>query len=76
MISGVRAGVLDVKPDKIHAVDQDSLRSEILYRFVSGEPSFYADYFSVDRKTGVVRQSRSLDRDIATQFTMTIMAEV
>ena len=54
--SGVITGVLDIKPDTIHAVDQDSLRSEISYSFLSGKPTFYADYFSIDSRTGVVRQ--------------------
>jgi len=75
VVSGVTAGVLDIKPDKIQAEDQDSLRSEILYTFISGKPNFYADYFSIDRKTGVVRQTRSLDRETASEFEMIIMAE-
>ena len=76
VVSGVRAGVLDVTPDKIQAEDQDSLRSDISYSFTSGQPGFYSDYFSIDRRTGVVRQTASLDRTTAAQFTMTIMAEV
>ena len=76
VVSGVRAGVLDIAPDKVQAMDRDSLRSEVLYSFVSGQPSFYSDYFSIDRRTGVVRQIKSLDRTTASQFTMSIMAEV
>ena len=76
VVSGVRAGVLDISPDKIQAEDQDSLRSDIAYSFISGQPGFYSDYFSIDRRTGVVRQINSLDRTTAAQFTMTIMAEV
>ena len=76
VVSGVRAGVLDIAPDKIQAEDQDSLRSDIAYSFISGQPSFYSDYFSIDRRTGVVRQTNSLDRTTAAKFTMTIMAEV
>jgi len=75
VVSGVTAGVLDIKPDKIQAEDQDSLRSEILYTFISGKPNFYGDYFSIDRRTGVVRQTRSLDRETASEFEMLIMAE-
>ena len=75
VVSGVTAGVLDIKPDKIQAEDQDSLRSEILYTFISGKPKFYGDYFSIDRRTGVVRQTRSLDRETASEFEMIIMAE-
>ena len=75
VVSGVTAGVLDIKPDKIQAEDQDSLRSEIFYTFVSGKPNFYGDYFSIDRRTGVVRQTRSLDRETASEFEMIIMAE-
>ena len=73
--SGVVTGVLDIKPDTIHAQDQDSLRSEISYSFLTGKPSFYADYFSIDAKTGVVRQTREVDRETTGQFEMTLMAE-
>ena len=34
--SGQVSGVLDMSPDSVHAVDQDTLRSEIQYSFVSG----------------------------------------
>ena len=34
--SGQVSGVLDMRPDSVHAVDQDTLRSEIQYSFVSG----------------------------------------
>ena len=73
--SGVVTGVLDIKPDTIHAVDQDTLRSEISYSFVSGKPSFYADYFTIDSKTGVVRQIRAADRETAGEFEMVLQAE-
>ena len=73
--SGVVTGVLDIKPDTIHAVDQDTLRSEISYSFVSGKPSFYADYFTIDSKTGVVRQIREADRETAGEFEMVLQAE-
>ena len=73
--SGVVTGVLDIKPDTIHAEDQDTLRSEISYSFVSGKPSFYADYFNIDSKTGVVRQIRAADRETAGEFEMVLQAE-
>ena len=73
--SGVVTGVLDIKPDTIHAEDQDTLRSEISYSFVSGKPSFYADYFSIDSKTGVVRQIKAADKETAGEFEMVLQAE-
>ena len=73
--SGVITGVLDIKPDTIHAVDQDSLRSEISYSFLSGKPTFYADYFSIDSRTGVVRQTREVDKETFGEFEMILQAE-
>ena len=75
VISGQIAGVLDIKPDTVHAMDQDSLRSEIRYSFVSGSPTNYKDYFSIDQRTGVIRQVKEVDREIVEEFEMVIMAE-
>ena len=73
--SGVVTGVLDIKPDTIHAQDQDSLRSEISYSFLSGNPSSFKDYFNIDSKTGVVRQIREVDRETVGEFEMVLQAE-
>ena len=75
VVSGVSAGVLDIQPDKVQAEDQDSLRSEIFYTLVSGEPGFFKDFFAIDRRTGVVSQIKALDRNTASKFEMDIMAE-
>ena len=67
--SGQMAGVLDISPDTLHAMDRDSLRSEIQYSWVSGSPPEYASYFSIDSRTGVVRQ---VSRVKAQGFSQTI----
>ena len=72
--SGQVAGVLDISPDTLHAMDRDSLRSEIQYSWVSGRPADYASYFSIDQRTGVVRQTRPVDRETVEQFVMEVRA--
>ena len=75
VVSGQVAGVLDMKPDSIQAMDQDSLRSEIEYSIVSGNPASYSSYFTIDKRTGVLRQVRSVDREITQMFELMIKAE-
>ena len=89
--SGQVAGVLDISPDTLHAMDRcdnnnnnnnnnnvtcyrDSLRSEIQYSWVSGSPAEYASYFSIDQRTGVVRQVRAVDREQVEQFVIEVRA--
>ena len=87
--SGQVAGVLDISPDTLHAMDRcninitlyitlhyrDSLRSEIQYSWVSGSPAEYASYFSIDQRTGVVRQVRPVDREQVELFMMEVRAQ-
>ena len=93
--SGQVAGVLDISPDTLHAMDRydnsnnsssnitlhymilhysDSLRSEIQYSWVSGSPAEYAAYFSIEQRTGVVRQVRPVDREQVEEFVMEVRA--
>lgn len=45
-------GVLDVRPERVEAVDQDTLNSQIQYTFVNGTPSSYLSYFLIDASSG------------------------
>ncbi|KAF4523016.1 hypothetical protein B566_EDAN007446 [Ephemera danica] len=73
--SGVLSGVLAVQPDKIHAVDMDSLNRPIQYSFSSGTPSSYKNYFDIDTKTGAVRQISPVDTSVAKKFEIIVKAE-
>ncbi len=55
------AGVLSILPEKIQAIDMDSMAAPISYSFVSGSPSSYKNYFEIDSQTGVVKQIRAVD---------------
>ncbi|KAG8256727.1 hypothetical protein J6590_063040 [Homalodisca vitripennis] len=59
--SGVLAGILAISPEKIQAVDMDSINSPIMYSFLSGVPSSYRDYFEINPNTGAVRQIKPVD---------------
>ena len=41
---------------------------------VTGSPAEYASYFSIDQRTGVVRQVRAVDREQVEQFSMEVRA--
>jgi protocadherin-15 len=60
--------VLAVQPEKIHAVDMDSLNKPIQYSFLSGTPSTYKDYFEIHPQSGAVRQIRPVDTSVAKKF--------
>ncbi|CAG7733991.1 unnamed protein product, partial [Allacma fusca] len=71
---GVLSGVLDVRPERILAVDKDTLRSTIHYSFVTGSPPSFVDYFHIDSQTGVVRQIRPVDNDEEVRFDIILKA--
>ncbi|KOB79512.1 Protocadherin-15, partial [Operophtera brumata] len=54
--SGVLAGILTIEPEKIQAVDMDTLDARIRYTIDSGEPDSWASYFAIDPSNGAVRQ--------------------
>ena len=60
--SGVSSGALEVKPEKIRAEDGDTLRSRIRYSFASGSPPSFRQHFSIDPDTGIVRQTRPVQK--------------
>lgn len=62
------AGILNISPEKIQAVDMDSINAPIKYSFLSGTPSSYKDYFEINEQTGAVRQIRAVDTSITKKF--------
>lgn len=72
MSSGVLAGVLNISPEKIQAIDMDSINSPIEYSFLSGQPLNFIDYFQINPTTGVVRQVRPVDTSVTKHFDIII----
>ncbi|XP_026318531.1 cadherin-99C isoform X3 [Hyposmocoma kahamanoa] len=73
--SGVLAGTLSIEPERIQAVDMDTLEARIRYTIDSGDPDTWANYFSIDQNTGAVRQLIPVDTSVAKKFTLVIKAE-
>ncbi|XP_013173733.1 PREDICTED: protocadherin-15 [Papilio xuthus] len=73
--SGVLSGILSIEPEKIQAVDMDTLEAKIRYSIESGEPDSWATYFSIDQNTGAVRQLLPVDTTVAKRFQLVIKAE-
>ena len=75
--SGVSSGALRVLPEKIRAEDGDTLRSRIRYSFASGSPPSYREHFSIDPDTGIVRQTRPVQKsgEAADLFDIAVKAE-
>ncbi|GBP26752.1 Cadherin-99C [Eumeta japonica] len=73
--SGVLAGILSVEPEKIQAVDMDTINAKIKYSIESGEPESWSQYFTVDSNTGAVRQLKPVDTSVAKKFQLVIKAE-
>ncbi|XP_050349309.1 cadherin-99C [Nymphalis io] len=72
---GVLAGILTIEPEKIQAVDMDTLNARIKYTIESGEPESWTTYFDIDPNTGAVRQLVPVDTSIAKKFQLIIKAE-
>ncbi|XP_050665253.1 cadherin-99C isoform X2 [Leptidea sinapis] len=73
--SGVLAGILSIEPEKIQAVDMDTLNDRIKYSIESGEPESWGTYFSIDETSGAVRQLVVVDTSVAKKFQLVIKAE-
>ncbi|CAK1579521.1 unnamed protein product [Parnassius mnemosyne] len=73
--SGVLAGILTIEPEKIQAVDMDTLDARIQYIIESGEPDSWSTYFAIDQNTGAVRQLSPVDTTVAKKFQLVIKAE-
>lgn len=70
--SGVNSGVLTIRPEKIQAVDMDSLNYPIKYSFIEGSPSFYSEYFTIDPQFATVKQIKAIDTSLTKRFSITI----
>lgn len=68
----MNSGVLTIKPEKIQAVDMDSLNYPIKYTFIDGSPSFYADFFTIDPQFGTVKQIKAVDTSLVKKFAITV----
>ncbi|VVC88252.1 unnamed protein product [Leptidea sinapis] len=73
--SGVLAGILSIEPEKIQAVDMDTLNDRIKYSIESGEPESWGTYFGIDEASGAVRQLVVVDTSVAKKFQLVIKAE-
>ncbi|CAB4065760.1 PCDH15 [Lepeophtheirus salmonis] len=62
VISGYPVSTLHISPEKIHAEDQDSLRTEVVYSLVDGIPINYDVYFGIDPNSGVISQRQVIDK--------------
>uniref|UniRef100_W4VRE0 Putative auditory receptor cell stereocilium organization n=1 Tax=Corethrella appendiculata TaxID=1370023 RepID=W4VRE0_9DIPT len=74
--AGTLQGVLTVSPERIQAVDLDTISSRIKYSFLSGVPGNYDDYFEIDEQTGVLKQTKLIDSSVtAKKFDIIVKAE-
>jgi protocadherin-15 len=74
--SGVLAGILTMEPEKIQAVDMDTLDAKIRYSIESGEPDSWQTYFAIDPISGAVRQLLPVDTTIAKKFQLVIKVSI
>ncbi|XP_055624574.1 cadherin-99C isoform X2 [Toxorhynchites rutilus septentrionalis] len=74
--AGTLQGVLTVTPERIQAVDLDTISAPIRYTFLSGIPGNYDDYFEIDSQTGVLKQTKLVDASVtAKKFDIIVKAE-
>lgn len=76
MSSGVLAGILAISPEKIQAVDMDSINSPISYSFLSGVPSSFREFFEINPSTGAVRQIKPVDTSVAKKFEIIVKVKL
>ncbi|KAL0104590.1 hypothetical protein PUN28_017380 [Cardiocondyla obscurior] len=72
--SGVLSGILNISPEKIQAVDMDSINAPIHYSFLSGNPPNYRDFFEINSNTGAVKQIKAVDTTVTKKFDIIIKA--
>ncbi|XP_058794818.1 cadherin-99C isoform X2 [Phymastichus coffea] len=72
--SGVLSGILNISPEKIQAVDMDSINAPIRYSFLSGNPANYREFFEIHPSTGAVKQIRPVDTSVTKKFDIIIKA--
>lgn len=68
--SSILHGVLNISPEKIQAVDMDTINSPIRYSFVSGTPGNFEEFFRIDPDTGAVHQIKAVDTSTTKKFTI------
>lgn len=69
---GATVVALQVKPEKIRAEDQDSLRAEMEYSIGGGSPAQYDAYFRINPKTGIISQIQPVVDEELKAFNLTI----
>lgn len=72
---GVLQGVLPVHPERIQAVDLDTISAPIRYSFAKGVPSHYNEYFAIDENTGVLKHIKVVESNVANDFEIVVKAE-
>lgn len=73
--SGILHGVLAIYPERIQAVDMDTINSPIEYSFASGTPLSYSEYFIINSETGAIHQIKAVDTSTTKMFTIIIKAQ-
>ena len=66
------SGILNISPEKIQAVDMDSINAPIHYSFLSGNPSNYREFFEINPNTGAVKQIKAVDTTVTKKFDIII----
>lgn len=74
--SGVLSGILNISPEKIQAVDMDSINAPIHYSFLSGNPPNYRDFFEINPNTGAVKQIKAVDTTVTKKFDIIIKVNI
>lgn len=72
---GVLQGVLPVQPERIQAVDLDTISAPIRYSFLKGSPSNYHEYFAIDESTGILKHIKVVEASTANEFEIIVKAE-
>lgn len=72
---GVLQGVLPVHPERIQAVDLDTISAPIRYSFAKGIPSNYNQYFAIDETTGILKHIKVVEANVANDFEIIVKAE-
>ena len=70
----IASGPLEVNPEKIHAEDQDTIRSVVEYEFLGGTPADFRNFFKINFQTGVISQTDPVSRISAKQYNISVRA--
>lgn len=66
------SGILNISPEKIQAIDMDSINAPIKYSFLSGNPADYRSFFEINQSTGAVKQIKVVDTTVTKKFDIVI----